>query len=146
MASSPRARPNCPGPRNKRGRVLTRSARRDLIVRIGHSVRFARLIDTALADAIWERMPIYGTAERTRDGALAVVFELSSDLTLPTATHPLDRSHIAYCLLTRRIVFPTSTIANRALIPWASLTEPNATTEVASIAQGARVSLLHADS
>ena len=127
--------------------ITTRPARRDLIIRIGHSVRFARLLDTSVADAIWERLPAYGVAERTLDGTLAVVLELSSELTPPIGAGPLDRSAITYCLLTRRVVFPSMTAAtNGALAAWARLAEPFAPHALDAVAHGARVSLLHADS
>jgi hypothetical protein len=105
------------------------------------------LIETSIADAIWERLPAYGEAERTIDGALAVVFELSSELTPPLAAGPLDRSALTYCLLTRRVVFPSmSPASNGALVAWARLAEPYAPHALDAVAHGARVSLLHADS
>jgi hypothetical protein len=126
--------------------VINRTSRRDLIVRIGRSVHFARLIETSMADAIWDRMPIYGLAERTVDGTLAIGFELSSDLTLPAAPRALGRSSITYCLLTRRIVFPVAAATNSALLPWANFVEPAATADFDMATHGTRVSLLHADS
>ncbi len=118
-----------------------------MIVRIGRSVRFARLLDTSIAGAIWDQLPAYGEAERTIDGALAIVFELSTTLTPPVAAGPLDRSAITYCLLTRRVVFPSvSAATNGALVAWARLAEPYTPHALDTVAHGARVALLHADS
>jgi hypothetical protein len=127
--------------------VRLRLPRRDIIVRIDRGVRFARLCDGAIAEAIWARLPCYGAAERTRDGALAFALEmpmlpkLTSDGARPSETG-LD-----YCALTQRIVFPSATLDTTVIgrINWAQLAEPYPFRVLDSVPQGVRISLLHAD-
>ncbi len=126
------------------------SPRRDVIVRIGPSVRFAQLNDNVMADAIWERLPHYGAAGRTAEGALALALALEvlpSALTPRTASR-LTEASLSYCVATRRIVFPSAALAEAkgAFVIWAELAGPHVCNDLDDIPNGMRVSLLHADS
>jgi hypothetical protein len=128
--------------------VVPRLPRRDLIVRIDGNVRFARLADCTIADAIWGQLPCYGLAERTREGLLALAVEIPAQLTSPGTGTRQTATGLAYCLLTRRVVFPSArpTATASTLIAWAHFAEPYPSHTVDAVPHGARVSLLHADS
>jgi hypothetical protein len=101
-----------------------------------------------IADAIWDQLPYYGAAERTVDGALALALEIPPSMTSARILPPLNETSLAYCIATRRIVFPSAVLAGGldVLIVWARLVEPYQACDLDVVASGVRVSLLHADS
>ena len=140
---------------------LARATNRDIIVRIARSVRLARLLDTDIADAVWARLPYYGTAQHTGDGRLCIPIDLTIDPGGPgqpraTADSPaasITGSELVYCPDTRSIVFShqgvpaagtTQPAAN--LLPWARLLSPYPPYLLAALPHGARAMLLHGDS
>ena len=133
--------------------------RREIIVRIGGHVRLARLMGTTAADAIWSGLPVYGTAEKPAAGLVAflVHIALSGDdsVRMRAETEPLDDGILGYCLTTQRIVLGDAgpppldariLQAPQVIIPWARLIDPYPAEMLASVPQGARTALLHADS
>jgi hypothetical protein len=129
--------------------MIVRPSRRDVIIRIGPDVRFAKLNATAIADAIWQRLPHYGVAGRTVDGALALALSLPAEVLQQTANSPgrNDRA-LVYCPVAQQIIFPLAALAATVspLVLWAQLVEPFPSGTLVAVPQATRVALLHADS
>jgi hypothetical protein len=125
-----------------------RAPRRDLIVRIGGAVRFARLIDGPISNAIWERLPLYGAIERTVAGSLALPVGMTQALRQSQSDRDYNSTNIVYCPQSGRILFNPSVqdFAAQTLIGWAELAVPFSVEELEAITGGTRTSLLHADS
>jgi hypothetical protein len=128
--------------------VRPRPPHRDLIVRLDGHVRFARLIDGAVADALWERMPIYGAVARTAAGSLELATEVMLAVAEPIPGQAPQTRNIYYAPTSGRVVFSASAegVATGVLFAWAELVEPFPRAVLAAVADGARGSLLHADS
>ena len=125
---------------------------RDVIVRIARSVRIARLLETPVAEAIWARLPYYGTTRHTGHGQLCIPIDLGVLDAVP-ADSAASQGDVAYCLTSNSIVFrhdeqlaPVDAGSAPALLPWARLLSPYPPYVLAAVPHGARAVLLHGDS
>jgi hypothetical protein len=128
--------------------VRSVSAQRRLIVRIGGHVRLARLTDSAVADAVWETLPVYGASVRTSEGWLAFSLEIELPAPLAVVSLTQPRSYLLYCARARRILMPGANFParQRHFEILALLEGPFPDTLLDNGPDGIRMSLMHADS
>ena len=116
-------------------------------------------MSTATADAVWAGLPVYGTAEKPAHALVSFPVHIAPSVDdrvrMRAETAPLDDGILGYCLTTKRIVLGDAgpppldariLQAPQVIIPWARLIDPYPAEMLASVPQGARTALLHADS
>ncbi len=128
-----------------------RRAVREILIRVGPVAIRARLLATPTADRIWERLPIYATAERW--GASVHCETVVESGREPGARQRITAGEIAFWTEEDRIIigFGATPIASAGeiLLPspcnvWA--TAQDDVTALAGVVAGARVAVLKADS